>query len=261
MKFTKPLLIMKLKATAVHLAMSIIVFAYLAHQIYYNWYPQPYFSIDGGWQGIRLVGAVDLVLGPLITFLIFDLNKPKKDIIFDLLIILTIQIGALAYGIYTTYNQRPVAIVVIDQLVVPATMEHYGGTLPSSDDLARYSDEKPPIIYSEFPRDQIGLEEVNRRKIEDKVLEHAQMNLYQEPGQLKRALESRQMVYFDSLDTRNARDDLDLWLATNQKTIDDVFIAPFTGRYGNAWLIFDRNGKYLDYFRSTAPGSEEKSEG
>ena len=106
MKFTKPLLITKLKATAVHLGMSIAVFIYLAYQIYYNWYPEPYFSIDGGWQGIRLVGAVDLVLGPVITFLIFDLRKSRKEILFDLLVIVTIQVGALAYGVYTTYSQR-----------------------------------------------------------------------------------------------------------------------------------------------------------
>jgi len=62
MNFSKPLLITKLKATAVHLSMSIAVFVYLAYQIYYNWYPEPYFSIDGGWAAIRLVGAVDLVL-------------------------------------------------------------------------------------------------------------------------------------------------------------------------------------------------------
>ena len=116
MKFTKPLLITKLKATAVHLALSVALFIYLAYQIYYNWYPEPYFSIDGGWQGIRLVGAVDLVLGPLITFLIFDSRKPRREILFDLLVIVTIQIGALTYGIYTTYNQRPIAVVVIECL-------------------------------------------------------------------------------------------------------------------------------------------------
>ena len=132
MKFTKPLLITKLKATAVHLSMSLAVFIYLAYQIYYHWYPEPYFSIDGGWQGIRLVGAVDLVLGPFITFLIFDLRKPRKEILFDLLVIVTIQIGALAYGVYATYSQRPVAIVVIDQFVVSTTMELYGESLSST---------------------------------------------------------------------------------------------------------------------------------
>ncbi len=132
LKFTKPLLITKLKATGVHLSLSIIVFVYLAYQIYFNWYPQPYFSVDGGWQGIRLIGAVDLVLGPFITFLIFDLRKRRREILFDLVVIAVIQFGALAYGINLTYTQRPVAIVVIDDFVVGATMEQYGGKLESA---------------------------------------------------------------------------------------------------------------------------------
>ena len=121
MKFTGAALKTKLKATAIHMSMSIAVFAFLAYQIYFNWYPQPYFEIDGGWQGIRLIAAVDLVLGPLITFLIFDLSKRMRAIIFDLVVILVIQFGALAYGVYVTYTQRPVAVVLIDEFVVPET--------------------------------------------------------------------------------------------------------------------------------------------
>ena len=52
MKFNKALIKSKLKASAVHLSMSLIIFFILAYQIYYVWYPQPYFSVDGGWQGI-----------------------------------------------------------------------------------------------------------------------------------------------------------------------------------------------------------------
>lgn len=249
MKFTKPLLITKLKATAVHLAMSVAVFIYLAYQIYYNWYPEPYFSIDGGWQGIRLVGAVDLVLGPLITFLIFNLEKPRMEILFDLLIIITIQVGALAYGVSTTYNQRPVAIVLIDQFVVPSTMEQYGGTLSSASELERFSDEKPPIVYAEFPLDQEGLDEALRIKNEDGVLEHAQVNLYKGHTELKSALEKQQMFFFERLDSSESREALEHWLQQNQKTIEQILIAQFSGRYGNAWLVFDEEAKYLGYFR------------
>jgi len=249
MKFTKPLLITKLKATAVHLSMSIVVFIYLAYQIYYNWYPEPYFSIDGGWQGIRLVGAVDLVLGPFITFLIFDLRKPRKEIMFDLLVIVTIQIGALAYGVYTTYNQRPIAIVVIDQFVVSSTMEHYGEALPSTSDLARFSDEKPPIIYSDFPLDREGIDEVQRIKLENKVLEHAQVNLYRGRVELKTALQQRQLGYFERIDSEQSRETLEHWLEQNQKSIEEILIVKFQGRYGNAWLIFDEEARYLGYFR------------
>ena len=249
MKFTKPLLITKLKATAVHLSMSVAVFVYLAYQIYYNWYPEPYFSIDGGWQGIRLVGAVDLVLGPFITFLIFDLRKPRKEIMFDLLVIVTIQIGALAYGVYTTYNQRPIAIVVIDQYVVSSTMEHYGEALPSTSDLARFSDEKPPIIYSDFPLDREGIDEVQRIKLENKVLEHAKVNLYRGRVELKTALQQRQLGYFERIDSEQSRETLEHWLEQNQKSIEEILIVKFQGRYGNAWLIFDEEARYLGYFR------------
>jgi len=249
LKFTKPVLKTKLKATAVHLSMSVLVFVYLAYKIYFDWYPQPYFEIDGGWQGIRLIGAVDLVLGPFITFLIFDLRKSRREILFDLLTILVIQFGALAYGIYATYTQRPVAVVLIDDFMVSATMEHYGGKLESSADLERFSDEKPPIIYSDFPMTREGLDEVQRVKIEEKVLEHAQTRLYRSRADLLRALQRRQLLAQQRLDKNGARPAYEQWLEENGKSADEVLIERFTGRYGWAWLVFDLDGKYIGYFR------------
>ena len=49
MTMSKELLIIKLKATAIHFSLSIVVFVVLAYLILYHWYPQPYFTIDGGW--------------------------------------------------------------------------------------------------------------------------------------------------------------------------------------------------------------------
>jgi hypothetical protein len=227
-KFTGPLLITKLKATGVHLSMSVIVFVYLAYQIYYNWYPQPYFAVDGGWQGIRLIGAVDLVLGPLITFLIFDLRKRRREILLDLTVIAVIQFGALAYGISLTYNQRPVAIVLIDD--------------------RQYSDEKPPIIYAEILLDKDALAEINRVMIEEKVLQHAQMDLYKTGAELTAALKSKQVMFMRRLDAHGHRDQYVDWLKQRGKSEDEVLIALFSGRYGSAWLVFDLDGKYLDYF-------------
>ena len=257
MKFTGPVLKTKLKATGVHLSMSVIVFAYLAYQIYYNWYPQPYFEIDGGWQGIRLVGAVDLVLGPLITFLIFDLRKSRRAILFDLLTILVIQVAALAYGVYTTYTQRPIAIVMVDEFVIPATMEHYGGKLESVEQLKQFSDEKPPIIFAELPTDRAGLDETIRIKLKEKVLENAQLQLYRSQPELLEELEERQPLFFDRLDFYGGRKAYEGWLQVQGKSADEVLVAPFTGRYGNAWLVFDRKGKYLSYFRSSRSRPKE----
>ncbi len=248
MNFTKPVLKTKLKATAVHLFMSVLVFVYLAYQIYYHWYPQPYFEIDGGWQGIRLIGAVDLVLGPLITFLIFDLRKSRKDILFDLITILVIQFGALSYGIYVTYTQRPVAIVLIDDFVVPATMEHYGGKLGSARDLYEYSDERPPIIYAELPLNKESLAKINQIKLDEKVLEHAQIELYRPFGELVSKLQQHQSRIQELLDRYDAREIYEAWLQQNGKTADEVFVERFNGRYGTAWLVFNLEGQYIGYF-------------
>jgi hypothetical protein len=248
MKISKPLLITKLKATAVHLSMSIAVFIYLAYQIYYNWYPQPYFTVDGGWQGIRLVGAVDLVLGPFITFLIFNLNKSRRAILFDLAIIATIQFTVLAYGVYLTYSQRPVAVVVLDQFVLSATMEQYGGKLQSVDDLQRYSDARPPIIYSDFPLDREGIDEVQRIKLEDKVIELAQMQLYRPRAELTAALQQRQPANRALLERNDKQPAFADWLRQNGKAADEVLILRFEGRYGYAWLVFDFSGRLLGYF-------------
>ena len=248
MKLTRPLLITKLKATGVHMSLSLAVFVYLVYQIYYNWYPQPYFEIDGGWQGIRLVAAVDLVLGPFITFLIFDLSKSRRAILFDLITILVIQFGALAYGVYATYTQRPVVIVLIDEFVISGIMEHYGGTLASEDDLKQYSDEKPPIIYAHVDVTREELAEINRVKIEDKILEHAQMRLYRPQPDLRNALKERQELFQDRLEYYQQTAALDDWLERNQKSREEVYIARFTGRYGAIWLVFDLEGKYLSYF-------------
>jgi hypothetical protein len=248
MNFSRAVLKTKVKATAVHFSLSAAVFAYLAYQIYYNWYPQPYFEIDGGWQGIRLVTAVDLVLGPLITFLIFDLSKSLRAIVFDLFIILIIQFGALSYGIYVTYTQRPVAIVLIDEFMVPAIMENYGGKLESVDQLKHYSDEKPPIIYADLPMDSVKLAEINRIKIEEKVLEIAQLELYRPHSELVTALRESQPLFQRRLDDFGHRSGYENWLREHGKSADEVLIARFDGRYGRVWLVFDLDGKYLSYF-------------
>lgn len=248
MKITKPLLITKLKATGVHLSLSVVVFIYLAYKIYYHWYPQPYFSIDGGWQGIRLVGAVDLVLGPFITFLIFDLRKKRKAIIFDLVTIIVIQFAALFYGVSLTYAQRPVSIVLIDEFMVSGIMEQYGGKLESEAVLSQYSDEKPPIIYAHLPRVEETLAEIQRIKIEEKVLEHAQMQLYWPKEDFARALKERQTMFSDRMDFYESRGAYEAWLQANGKSEDEVLLARFTGRYGSTWLVFDLDGKLLSYF-------------
>ena len=94
----------KLHASGIHLGLSLVIFFVLLYLIVFHWFPPPYFSIDGGWQGVRIVAAVDLVLGPALTFIIFNPNKRLRLIVFDLGVIFIFQVLALIYGVQTTYS-------------------------------------------------------------------------------------------------------------------------------------------------------------
>lgn len=103
----------KAGAFGIHLALSLLVFSSLVAMMILYWFPGDLFFIDGGWQGLKLVALVDLVLGPALTLILFKPGKP--GLVMDMSMIAAIQITALGYGFYTTHQQRTVAIVYAEK--------------------------------------------------------------------------------------------------------------------------------------------------
>ena len=75
------------------------------------WYPYPYREISGGRSLFLLVVFVDVVMGPLITLVIFNRNKPRRELMTDFLVVGLLQLAALSYGIWTVFVARPVHLV------------------------------------------------------------------------------------------------------------------------------------------------------
>ncbi|MGQ7845458.1 hypothetical protein ACUNV4_13325 [Granulosicoccus sp. 3-233] len=96
-------------AFAIHLTLSLLVFSVLVIVMLLYWFPGELFFLDGGWQGLKLVAMIDLVLGPALTLILYKPGKPK--LLLDMSLIALLQIAALGYGFYTTHQQRTVAIV------------------------------------------------------------------------------------------------------------------------------------------------------
>jgi hypothetical protein len=94
------------KAAGLHLVLSALVALTVVMLVLAVWYPQPYFQAMGGEKLLRLLIGVDVVLGPLITFIIFDPRKPSLK--WDLAAVATLQLAALAYGGYVMFQARPV---------------------------------------------------------------------------------------------------------------------------------------------------------
>jgi len=101
------------KAFAIHLTLSLLVFSTLVFVMLMWWFPGELFFLDGGWQGLKIVALIDLVLGPLLTLVLY---KPgKKNLVFDMACIAAFQLVALGFGFYATHQQRVVAVVYADR--------------------------------------------------------------------------------------------------------------------------------------------------
>ena len=83
------------------------------------------------------------------------------------------------------------------------------------------------------------------------MLEHAQMQLYRTQPVLRAAIHSHQERVLGTLDEFDKRHLFDAWLEKSGHSPDEVLLEHFQGRYGNAYLVFDLEGRYIDYFFDT----------
>lgn len=101
----------RLRASGIHLAISLCIAALAAVLVFGLWYPYPYREISGGRELFLLVVAVDVVMGPLITFAIFNRAKPRRELLMDFTVVGLLQMAALTYGLWTVFVARPVHLV------------------------------------------------------------------------------------------------------------------------------------------------------
>ncbi|WNO09634.1 hypothetical protein [Teredinibacter sp. KSP-S5-2] len=100
-------------AFSYHLFLSLFFFLVIFSTMYIFWFPGALFQASGGWEGIKIIAAVDIVLGPAITLIVYNTRKPQKELIRDLFIILVIQLSCLAYGVHVVHQSRPIAAVLV----------------------------------------------------------------------------------------------------------------------------------------------------
>lgn len=143
----------RLRASALHLLCSAAVLSLFLTVIMLFWYPSPYFQADGGWTVLRILILVDLVLGPLLTLIVYQPGKPSLR--FDMSCIVLMQVGALLYGGLTIYQGRPEFVVfAVDRFttVAPAEIEGELDKLRYPD-LAEEAIRGPRLVVARLPDD------------------------------------------------------------------------------------------------------------
>ncbi|MEE9339164.1 MAG: hypothetical protein V3U87_13885 [Methylococcaceae bacterium] len=241
----------RLTAAGIHFLASVFLFSILLLIIINIWYPQPYFSASGGWQGLKIVALVDLVLGPLITLAIFNSNKPKKVLAQDLGIIIIIQLAALFYGIHTIYSQRPVGIVFWEGKfsTISAQAMDNQGVDPST--FQQFSNQSPPIIYAEKPTSVKGLTDLLKVIKDQKIPPTQQLNLYRSinnflPQVLEHSIDINEIISHNSDMAEQLQS---LLKQTKTKKPDNSYLV-LESKYQNIILVFSANAEIIGYLKA-----------
>ena len=99
----------RIKAFTLHLAISALIALAVMAVVFYFWYPAPLHTAVGVTQIFLILLTVDVILGPLLTLLVYKVGK--KTLVMDLTVIALLQLAALGYGLWTVAEGRPAWLV------------------------------------------------------------------------------------------------------------------------------------------------------
>jgi hypothetical protein len=142
-------------AFAVHFLVTVITSGLCAICVYGLWYPGAFAQMVGGANIFRLIIITEFCLGPVLSFVIYNSKKTRKHLVADYCVVGLFQLSALAYGVFTVAQGRPIYMVFVkDRLEVIARTEL------SQEELAQVRDAKvspgwlgPKLICVDYPAD------------------------------------------------------------------------------------------------------------
>jgi hypothetical protein len=149
MKFNK---VTRWQASGIHLLLSLAIAAIALALMLLVWYPHPLFVAAGGNELLLILVGVDVIIGPLLTLIVF--KQGKKTLKFDLAVIGALQLAALLYGTGIVYLARPAFIVFVkDRFEVVTAVELHERNLSEAEDprYARAPVTGPQWVFAEFP--------------------------------------------------------------------------------------------------------------
>jgi hypothetical protein len=97
----------RLAAMGLHLLASCVALTVILGGLYLGWYRWPGWYLADAAVVTTVLCGVDLVAGPLLTFIIASPVKPRRELVRDVAVIATVQLIALAYGTISLWHGRP----------------------------------------------------------------------------------------------------------------------------------------------------------
>ncbi|WP_156836557.1 hypothetical protein [Marinobacter daepoensis] len=149
------MIVQKLKASALHGVFTLFVSLVTGFLVFVLWFPEPFSEMLGGTEIYTLIVIVEIVLGPVVSFVIYSPNKKRSELFRDYACIVIFQIGILAYGLYAVFVSRPVYMVFVkDRIeVVSATELEEVDLALASREFRELPVWGPELVCVSFPED------------------------------------------------------------------------------------------------------------
>ena len=147
---------LRLRAMLVHMTLTTVVAAATYSLIRWLWYPGYFWQLAAGHSLFLLVCTVDAVLGPLLTFLVFNPAKGTRKLKGDLLAIALLQALALAYGLWSVSVARPLFLAYsVDRFDLVKATDVDSNDLGTAEvaEFRKLSWGRPQVIGTREPKD------------------------------------------------------------------------------------------------------------
>ncbi len=108
---------MRLKIALRNLMYSQLIIGLFLVYAYFVWFPHSFSLLGGFYKTALMLIFVDIVLGPLLVFIVF--KEGKKYLKFDINVLLAIQLAAFLWGAYSLYLKHPAyAVFTVDRFTL-----------------------------------------------------------------------------------------------------------------------------------------------
>lgn len=142
------------QASGLHFLICVAIAIVVVTLMLELWYPRPLFEAAGGNDLLFIIVGVDVVLGPLLTLVVF--RAGKRGMKFDLAVIGLVQLAALVYGAHIIYLARPAFIVFIKdrfELITAVELEPEELAAAKYPQFREAPRDGPKLAATDFPTD------------------------------------------------------------------------------------------------------------
>ncbi|RYD14056.1 MAG: hypothetical protein EOP90_15160 [Lysobacteraceae bacterium] len=235
------------KAAGLHLSISALIGLITAALVFGVWFPPPYSHAAGADRLILLLLGVDIVVGPLLTLIVY--RHGKWGMRFDLWVIALLQAGAFLYGMSVVLGSRPVFVVgAIDRfMLVPAdALDDEDLAQGSRPEFRRRSWTGPIVVNALRPDDRSERSDLLFSGVGGKDIELFP-KYYADYATHAKPLLERAHPLSMLMEKPGARAAVEAWLADEGRSADDTVWLPLVGRDADMSVLLDRkDGRVLD---------------